>query len=251
MSIVLITGASAGFGAALARSFAAAGYRVIGAARRETRLLALQEQLGKLFLPLPMDLSQPASIDDALARIPPAWQAMSGLINNAGLALGITPAQQSRLEDWHTMIQTNISGLVHLTHRLLPGMLERNRGHILNIGSTAGSWPYPGANVYGASKAFVKQFSLNLRADLAGSAVRVSNIEPGLSGGTEFSHVRLRDAAAAERVYENVTPLGAQDIADTVLWVYQRPPHVNINRIELMPTAQSFAGLSVHRDASE
>lgn len=247
--LVWISGASAGFGAAMARQFAARGHRVLGIARRGERLQALKEELGEAFHALAVDLGDADALGRAMAGLDAVWQAPDVLINNAGLARGMTPAQSSNLEDWTEMVNTNIMGLLRLTHAVLPGMVARNRGHIINLGSTAGSWPYFGGNVYGASKAFVKQFSQNLRADLAGSKVRVSNIEPGLCGGTEFSQVRFHgDADKAAAVYANVEPLSAEDIAETVLWIAERPAHVNINRIEIMPVAQSFAGLSVSRD---
>ena len=170
------------------------------------------------------------------------------MINNAGLAVGIEAAQKSKLQDWKQMIATNIGGLITLTHAILPGMVARNRGHIINLGSIAGDYPYPGGNVYGATKAFVKQFSLNLRADLVGTAVRVSNVEPGLCGGTEFSNVRFHgDDNKAAALYADVDYLTPEDIAETIVWVAERPAHVNINRIELMPVAQAPAGLTVKK----
>ncbi|OXH90294.1 NADP-dependent 3-hydroxy acid dehydrogenase, partial [Burkholderia multivorans] len=170
------------------------------------------------------------------------------LVNNAGLALGVEPAHKASLDEWHTMIDTNCTGLVTVTHALLPGMIERGRGHIFNIGSVAGSYPYAGGNVYGATKAFVRQFSLNLRADLLGTPLRVTDIEPGLCGGTEFSNVRYRgDNEKAANVYANVQPLMPEDIADTVYWIATRPGHVNVNAIELMPIAQAPGGPTVHR----
>jgi 3-hydroxy acid dehydrogenase/malonic semialdehyde reductase len=182
------------------------------------------------------------------ASLPADFAALDVLVNNAGLALGVEPAQKANLDEWNTMIETNCTGLVQITHALLPGMVERNRGHIFNLGSAAGSWPYAGGNVYGATKAFVHQFSLNLRADLAGTALRVTNIEPGLCGGTEFSNVRFRgNDEKAAKMYENVQPLTPEDIADSIYWIATRPAHVNINTIELMPVAQSFSALSVQR----
>ena len=187
-------------------------------------------------------------IDTALSQLPQEWQQIDALINNAGLALGLEPAHQVNFDDWLTMIQTNIIGLTYLTRQILPQMVERNHGHIINLGSIAGTYPYPGGNVYGATKAFVKQFSLNLRADLAGTAIRVSNIEPGLCGGTEFSNVRFKgDDEKAASVYKNTRPIQPEDIANTILWVYQQPPHVNINRVEIMPVVQSFSALNVVR----
>jgi 3-hydroxy acid dehydrogenase/malonic semialdehyde reductase len=170
------------------------------------------------------------------------------LINNAGLALNTKPAYDVPLEDWETMIATNIKGLVTMTHALLPAMVERGSGLVINIGSVAGRTPYPGGNVYGATKAFVEQFTLNLRADLVGTGVRATNIAPGLCGGTEFSNVRLRDDAAAAKVYEGTQPLTADDIAETAYWVASLPPHVNINQIEMMPTCQGYGPLNIKRN---
>ena len=169
-------------------------------------------------------------------------------MNNAGLALGLESADKANLDDWMQMIDTNIKGLVTITRLVLPQMVERNSGHIINLGSIAGTYPYPGGNIYGGTKAFIKQFSLNLRADLAGTQVRVTNVEPGLCGGTEFSNVRFKgDDARAQKLYENVEYVSPQDIANIVLWLNQQPEHVNINRIEVMPTAQTFAPLNVAR----
>ena len=189
---ILVTGASAGFGQAICRRLVADGYRVIGAARRLDKLTALQEELGTAFFPLQMDVTEPSQVDHALACLPKAWERIDVLVNNAGLALGLAPVHEAEIVDWLTMIQTNIIGLTYLTRQILPQMVERNDGYVINMGSTAGTVPYPGANVYGASKAFVKQFSLNLRADLAGKKIRVSNIEPGLCEGTEFSSIRFK-----------------------------------------------------------
>lgn len=245
---ILVTGASSGFGAAICETLIKAGYRVIGAARRLDKLQALQTELGSNFLPLQMDVSDTASVDQALAALPAEFAEIDCLINNAGLALGLEPAPAADFSDWLTMIQTNIIGLTYLTRQVLPDMVTRKQGYVMNIGSIAGSYPYPGGNVYGASKAFVRQFSLNLRADLAGSGVRVSNIEPGLCGGTEFSNVRFKgDDERAAKLYENVEYIRPQDIADTVLWLYQRPAHVNVNSIEIMPVAQSFGPLPISR----
>lgn len=246
--IVFLTGASAGFGTAIARTFVQGGHRVVAAARRKDRLLALRDELGAALLPVELDVRDRAAVAAIAAALPAEFAAIDVLINNAGLALGLEPAHRAQLDDWQTMIDTNCLGLVQVTRALLPGMVERNRGHVFNLGSTAGSWPYPGANVYGATKAFVRQFSLNLRADLAGTALRVTDIEPGLSGGTEFSNVRFHgDNEKAAKTYEQVQPLTAEDIAETIYWIATRPPHININTIELMPVAQSFAGLSISR----
>ncbi len=246
--IVLVTGASSGFGAAIARIFARAGHRVIAAARRTHLLQSLADELGPTLLPITLDLRQPDAIAKLPETLPADFAEVDVLINNAGLALGLEPAHQAHLEDWQTMIDTNISGLVHITHAFLPGMVQRNRGHIINLGSIAGNYPYPGGNIYGASKAFVRQLSLNLRADLAGTALRVTNIEPGLCGGTEFSQVRFKgDAEKASVPYQGTQPLTAEDIAETIYWATTRPAHVNINTLELMPVSQSFAPFHVHR----
>jgi len=190
---ILVTGASAGFGQAICHRLVADGHRVIGAARRIEKLQALQEELGEAFYPLQMDVTDFSQVDHALASLPKAWERVDVLVNNAGLALGLAPAHEAEIVDWLTMIQTNIIGLTYLTRQIIPQMEERNDGYVINMGSTAGTVPYPGANVYGASKAFVKQFSLNLRADLAGKQIRVTNIEPGLCEGTEFSAVRFKE----------------------------------------------------------
>ncbi len=246
---VLVSGASAGFGAAICRRFVAAGYQVIGTARRGDRLQALAQELGPAFHPLVMDVTDKASVDAALAALAEPWSAIDLLINNAGLALGLEPADRADFADWETMIHTNVLGLSYLTRQILPGMVARRCGYIINLGSIAGTYPYPGGNVYGATKAFVRQFSLNLRADLAGTGIRVSNIEPGLCGGTEFSQVRFKgDAARASALYAGVAPLTGEDIAATALWLYQTPPHMNVNSIEIMPVAQSFGALPVVRD---
>lgn len=247
--IALVTGASAGFGASISRQLVAKGYTVIGAARRLDRLEALRDELGAQFHPQVMDVSDAASIENALGAITRQFGRVDLLVNNAGLALGISPAQQASLDDWERMIATNVLGLTRLVHGLLPGMVERGHGHIINIGSTAGNHPYPGGNVYGATKAFVRQLSLNLRADLWGTPVRVTNIEPGLCGGTEFSLVRLGDADKAQAVYQGAVAMSPEDIAEAVVWVAGRPAHVNINTMELMPVSQAFAGMRVHRSS--
>lgn len=247
--LALITGASAGFGAATARLLVQHGHRVIITARRQERLHVLQQELGQNCLALAFDVCDEEATLGALHSLPPEWQEIDLLINNAGLALGIEAAQKSKLQDWKQMIATNIGGLITLTHAILPGMVARNRGHIINLGSIAGDYPYPGGNVYGATKAFVTQFSLNLRADLVGKNIRVSNIEPGLCGGTEFSNIRFHgDDAKAAQVYDSVQYVTPQDIANMVAWLIEQPKHVNINRIEVMPTAQTFAGLKVVKD---
>lgn len=246
--IALITGASAGFGAAIARKLAKEGYKVIVTARREDRLQALKKEIGENCLPLVFDITDEKATLDAVKNLPEGWKDIDVLVNNAGLALGVGPAQESSLEDWKQMIATNVVGLVTITHAVLPIMVKRNKGLIVNLGSIAGSYPYPGGNVYGGTKAFVKQFSLNLRSDLVGTGVRVSNIEPGLCGGTEFSNVRFHgDNDKAAALYANVDYITAEDIANTVAWIAQCPPHMNINRVEIMPVAQAAAGLVVKK----
>lgn len=246
--IAMVTGASSGFGEAISSQLVQAGYKVIGTGRRAERLAALADELGEQFLPLAFDVQDKAATRAAIAGLPAAWSEVDLLVNNAGLALGLEPAHKADLEDWEQMIATNISGLTLLTRLLLPGMVARDRGHVINIGSIAGTYPYPGGNVYGATKAFVKQFSLNLRADLAGTAIRVTNVEPGLCGGTEFSNVRFHgDDAKAASVYQGVEAIQPEDIANTVLWVSQQPAHVNINSIEIMPVAQTFGPLNISR----
>jgi len=189
-----------------------------------------------------------ASIEAALSGLPPEWKQIDVLVNNAGLALNTAPAHEVPLEDWETMIATNCQGLVTMTRAVLPDMVARGSGLVINIGSVAGHYPYPGGNVYGATKAFVEQFTLNLRADLVGTGVRATNIAPGLCGGTEFSNVRFKgDDAAAAKVYEGTQPLTAKDIADTAFWIATLPPHVNVNSIELMPTCQGFSPFAVRR----
>ncbi|MGB6055052.1 MAG: SDR family NAD(P)-dependent oxidoreductase [Burkholderiaceae bacterium] len=246
--IVLITGATSGFGAEMARKFAQNGHQVIATGRRRERLEALAKELGEKLLPLELDVSSKASIDAMLAALPAGWQDIDVLINNAGLALGTEPAQQASLDDWETMIDTNCKGLVTMTRRLLPAMVERGSGMVINIGSVAGAYPYPGGNVYGATKAFVDQFTLNLRADLVGTGVRATNIAPGLCGGTEFSNVRFKgDDAAAAKVYEGTVSLSAADIAEAAFWIATLPPHVNINYIEMMPICQGFSPFAIRR----
>ena len=247
--IVLITGASSGFGAAMARTFAQHGHRVIAAARRSDRLASLHAELGEVVLPIAVDITDRASIDAAIAGLPANWQPIDVLINNAGLALGTEPAQQAVLDDWLTMIDTNVKGLVTLTRAVLPQMIARNSGLIINIGSVAGSTAYPGGNVYGATKAFVGQFTRNLRSDLVGTGVRATNIAPGLCGGTEFSNVRYHgDDESAAKIYAGTVPLTATDIAETAYWVATLPPHVNINMLEMMPTCQGFGPMIIKRN---
>jgi 3-hydroxy acid dehydrogenase/malonic semialdehyde reductase len=245
---ILVTGATAGFGAAMARRFVRDGHRVIAAARRTDRLDALHGELGAALLPLALDVTDAAAVAALPASLPDAWRAVDVLVNNAGLARGLDPAQKAKIADWDQMIAVNVSGLAHMTHALLPGMVDRNRGHVINISSTAAVYPYPGGHVYGASKAFVTQFSLNLRADLVGTGVRVTDIEPGLVGGTEFSVNRFGgDTARAGAVYAGTVPLTADDIAEAAAWVVALPPHMNINRLEIMPTCQAPGPLTIKR----
>jgi 3-hydroxy acid dehydrogenase/malonic semialdehyde reductase len=247
--VVLITGATAGFGAAMARKFVANGHTVIAAGRRKERLDDLVAELGAdRVLPLVLDVTDKKSIESGLGSLSGPWKQVDVLINNAGLALGLGPAHEVALSDWETMIDTNVKGLVTVTHALLPAMVARGTGTIINLGSVAGAYPYPGGNVYGATKAFVDQFTLNLRADLVGTGVRATNLAPGLCGGTEFSNVRFKgDDSAASKVYEGTTPLSAEDIAEAAFWVATMPAHVNINYMELMPTCQGFSPFNIKR----
>ncbi|NIF22060.1 bifunctional NADP-dependent 3-hydroxy acid dehydrogenase/3-hydroxypropionate dehydrogenase YdfG [Candidatus Pantoea multigeneris] len=246
--IIFVTGATAGFGQSITRRFIAAGHKVIASGRRAERLQALQQELGENLYTVQFDVRDRAAIDTAIASLPEAWRNIDILVNNAGLALGIEPAHRASIEDWEDMIDTNNKGLVYMTRALLPGMVERNVGHIINIGSIAGNWPYAGGNVYGATKAFVRQFSLNLRTDLHGTALRVTDIEPGLVGGTEFSNVRFKgDDGRADKVYEGTTALTPEDVTEAVWWVATLPKHVNINTLEIMPVSQTTAGLKVFK----
>jgi 3-hydroxy acid dehydrogenase/malonic semialdehyde reductase len=246
---VFVTGASSGFGAAVARRFAADGARVIAAARRTDRLKDLADEFGPLVLPLHLDVRDRPGVAVAVERLPEEFSAIDVLVNNAGLALGLGPAQDADLDDWDQMIDTNCKGLVYCTRAILPGMVARRRGHVINLGSVAGSYPYPGGNVYGGSKAFVHQFSLNLRSDLSGTGVRVTCVEPGMAD-TEFSLVRFSgDQGKADNVYAGMQPMTADDIAESIHWAATMPQHVNVNTIEMMATAQSFAPFQVARDA--
>ena len=247
--IAFITGATSGFGAACARQFATHGWRLIVCGRRQDRLEALRTELAAT-VPVhavALDMRDEAAVNAAVAALPTEFAAVDLLVNNAGLALGLEPAHRCAMDDWQQMVDTNIKGLLYCTRAILPGMVTRNRGHIVNIGSVAGNYPYPGGNVYGATKAFVRQFSLNLRADLLGSRVRVTNIEPGMAE-TEFSLVRFKgEADKSARVYAGTQPLQAEDIAETVYWVATRPAHVNINTLEVMPVCQAFAPFAINR----
>ena len=248
---VLITGASAGFGKALAERLVANGHRVIGCARRLDKLNALADTLGEAFLPVVMDVSDTAAIPQIIADLPADFSQIDVLVNNAGLALGTEPAQNASLDDWMRMTDTNIKGLMAVTHAVLPAMVARDSGYIINVGSIAGSWPYFGGNVYGATKAFVKQFSLNLRADLIGTQVRVTNLEPGNVAGTEFSNVRYHgDDDKAAKVYDGFKTMTGDDIGDILLWLIESPAHININRLEVMPVAQTYNGLTIAKQDS-
>jgi 3-hydroxy acid dehydrogenase / malonic semialdehyde reductase len=246
--VAFVTGASSGFGATIARRYAAAGVRVIATARRRDRLRALVDEFGEdLIFVSGLDVRDAVAIEQLVASLPSAFAEIDVLVNNAGLALGLEPAQEADLDNWDRMIETNCTGLVTVTRAVLPGMVERRRGHVVNMGSVAATYPYPGGNVYGATKAFVRQFSLGLRADLHGTGIRVTCIEPGLVGGTEFSEVRFGDADRAAAMYAGTQPLTPEDIAAAVEWVTTQPAHVNVNTIELMPAAQSFGPLPVDR----
>ncbi len=244
---LLVTGATSGFGNAISRRAVRDGHRVIATGRRADRLQALQQELGEAVLPMPLDVTNAAAVATLPDSLPAEWAEVDVLVNNAGLALGVSPAQQASLAEWDTMVATNVTGLIHLTHALLPGMVARDRGHVVNLGSTAGTYPYPGGNVYGASKAFVAHFTANLKSDLVGTGVRVTCVEPGLVGGSEFSHVRLGDPDKAEAVYAGTTPLTPEDVAEAVAWVIDLPAHVNINRVEMMPTCQAPGPLVIKR----
>lgn len=247
---ILITGASAGYGAAATCKFVKAGHRVIAIGRRKSCLMELVNQLGhENVLPLPLDVTNRNDVIKTLTQLPSNFVNIDVLINSAGLALGLENAPKASLDDWDKMIDTNIKGLTYVTRIILSGMISRQKGHIINLGSVAGRWPYPGSNVYGATKAFVRQLSLNLRADLLGTPIRVTDIEPGLSGGTEFSLVRFKgDQPKVNATYDRTNPLTAQDVAETIFWVVTRPSHVNINTIEMMPVCQAFSPLAVHKE---
>lgn len=249
--IVFVTGATSGFGTAIARKFIAEGAQVIGTGRRKERLEQLRGELGANFHWLQFDVGNRKQTEEAVASLPQDLNSVDILVNNAGGAIGLDPAQSANLDDWDAMINSNVRGLLYCTRLLLPGMVDRNSGHIVNLGSVAGEWPYPGGNVYCGVKAFVRQFSLCLRSDVLGTNIRVTDIEPGLAGGTEFSQVRFKgDEQKASKVYEGTQPLMPEDIADTVHWVATRPAHVNVNTISIMPVSQAFAALSVKREKS-
>jgi serine 3-dehydrogenase len=246
---ILVTGASAGFGAAIAAKFAAGGWHVVACARRADRLADLTSRFGSdVVHACAFDIREETAMGHALGSLPEGFRDVDVLVNNAGLALGTAPAQNCDLSQWRQMIDTNVTALVTLTRLLLPTLIER-RGAIVNISSISGTYPYKGGNVYGATKAFVTHFSLGLRTDLHGTGVRVSNIEPGMAE-TEFTLVRTGgDQAASDKMYHGAHPITSGDIAETVWWIANLPPHLNVNRIEMMPTSQSAAGLQVARDS--
>jgi 3-hydroxy acid dehydrogenase/malonic semialdehyde reductase len=245
---ILITGATSGFGKACAELFADKGWKLIICGRREDRLLEIKNRFQDLHIHcLQLDVRNRQQVNDFITELPSEFKNIDVLCNNAGLALGLKPAQNADLDDWEQMIDTNIKGLSYMTRAVLPEMIRRNCGHIINIGSVAGTWPYPGGNAYGASKAYVKQLSNNLRADLLGTPVRITNIEPGLAE-TEFSIVRFHgDKTQADNVYQGTQPLTGKDIAEIVYWVTSVPPHVNINAVEVMPVCQSWSPFAIHR----
>lgn len=242
-----ITGATSGMGKAAARRFAKAGWRVIGTGRRADRLERLVDELGAdRFHAACFGMSDADAMAFAIAELPDDFRNIDLLINNAGLALGTAPAQKADLSQWETMIDTNVRGLVTLTHKLLPNLIK-HKGAIINISSVAASYPYPGGNVYGGTKAFVVQFSLGLRSDLHGTGVRVTSVEPGMAE-TEFTLVRTKgNQEASDTLYKGANPMTGEDIADTLFWIASLPPHVNINRIELMPVNQSFSPFQIYR----
>ena len=246
----LITGATAGFGSAAVRRFANAGWRVIATGRRVERLKKLVEEFGtdRVFT-LAFDMRKPDAIEAALATLPESFRKIDLLINNAGLALGTAPAQKADLAQWNQMIETNVTGLATITHKLLPTLIAQ-KGAVINISSVAASYPYPGGNVYGATKAFVSQFSLGLRSDLHGTGVRVTSVEPGMAE-TEFTLVRTSgNQSVSDNLYKGANPMTAENVADTLFWIATLPPHMNINRIEMMPVNQSFSPFQVHREGA-
>ena len=252
--IALVAGATAGFGQAIAKRYLAEGHKVIAAGRRQDRLEALKaslpaDQQARLHTTI-LDVTDKDAVFALVDQLPAAFAKVNVLVNNAGLALGLEPAHRAILDDWEQMVDTNIKGLMYMTRAFLPGMVERGSGHVFNLSSIAGRYPYPGGNVYGGSKAFVRQFSLNLKSDLLGTPVRVTDISPGLCSGTEFSNVRFKgDDEKASKVYDGVQALTATDIAESVYWASTLPAHVNINVIEMMPACQASGPLAVHRQA--
>lgn len=244
---VLVTGATSGFGAAVCHRFHKAGAKVIGTGRRQGRLATLQGELGERCHTVRLDVTDREAVFEVLEALPAPYDRPNVCIVNAGLALGLQPAHEADIADWEQMIATNVNGAVATVRAVLPGMIERNEGHLVLLGSVAGDYPYPGGNVYGATKAFVKQFALNLRADLLGSNVRVTNIEPGMAE-TEFSLVRMKgDQERAGKIYEGLTPMTAEDIAETIFWSCTLPRHLNINRMQMMPIIQAFSPFALKR----
>jgi serine 3-dehydrogenase len=247
MKTAIVTGATAGIGEAAVRAFAGAGWRVIGTGRRADRLEALADEIGRDTLhTIAFDIRDETAREQALRDLPDGFRDIDLLVNNAGLALGTAPAQEAKLDDWMTMIDTNVVAFVAMTRLLLPSLIAR-KGAIINLSSVAANYPYTGGNVYGATKAFARQFSLCLRSDLHGTGVRVTSIEPGMVE-TEFTTVRTGDKAASDKLYAGSNPMTGEDIAQTMLWVASLPPHLNINSLELMPVSQSFAGFQVARE---
>ncbi|MEK7389040.1 MAG: SDR family NAD(P)-dependent oxidoreductase [Elusimicrobiota bacterium] len=246
---VLVTGATSGFGMAVCRRFVHAGSQVIATGRRGARLAALGAELGARCRTVKFDVRSRKGTERALASLPRGFSAIDVVVANAGLALGLEPAASAKLDDWETMVATNINGMLYTVRAVLPGMVERDRGHVILVGSVAGDYPYPGANVYGATKAFVTQFGLNLRADLLGSNVRVTTVEPGLAE-TEFSLVRFKgDAQKAAQPYHGIDALTPADVAETIYWSATLPRRVNVNRLQLMATMQAFGPFAFKRRA--
>ncbi|WP_043530087.1 SDR family oxidoreductase [Litchfieldella xinjiangensis] len=251
MPVALITGATSGFGRATARRFAEAGWSVIITGRRTERLDDLKQELGDKAAvhAVTLDVRDAEAVSKAVADLPSEFRPVTCLVNNAGLALAPEPAQKVALKDWHTMIDTNVTGLVNVTHAVLPSLIETGKGaSIVNLGSVAGHWPYPGGHVYGATKAFVEQFGYNLRCDLLGTGVRVTDVAPGMAE-TEFTLVRTKgDQEASDKLYSGTTPLQAEDIAEQIYYVATLPDHININRLEIMPTRQAWSPFNIDRD---
>ncbi|WP_295891442.1 SDR family NAD(P)-dependent oxidoreductase [uncultured Vibrio sp.] len=247
--IAFITGATSGFGRAAAHRFAADGWSLVLSGRRVERLLDLKETLDVPVHIIQLDVRDEQQVASAVATLPTEFAAVSVLINNAGLALAPEGAQHVDLADWKAMIDTNVTGLVNVTHALLPTLIESGAGSsIINVGSIAGEWPYPGSHVYGATKAFVKQFSYNLRCDLLGTGVRVTDLAPGIAE-TEFTLVRTKgNQAASDKLYGDTTPLRAEDIAEQMFYIATLPDHININRVEVMPTRQAWSPFAIDRD---
>jgi len=249
MNTIFITGATSGFGAACARLFANNGWKIVATGRKRDLLDKLAAELA----PAPvhtaiLDVRDEAAVKEVVAALPEGFKEIDLLLNNAGLAQGLEPAHRASMTDWETMVDANIKGMLYVTAAILPGMVERNRGHVVNLGSIAGNYPYPGANVYGATKAFVKQFTLNLLADLVGTKVRATNIEPAMAN-TNFSKTRFHgDQEKADKVYEGMQALTAEDVADAIFFCATRPEHMTISRLELWPTSQSFGAFNVHRE---